>query len=311
MKKFKNILFVSQGLSNHSDSIGQALRLSYNNKAPLKGMIFCPPLPVNLAQYQSSYENSLIHNVSEHIKDSRDTHNIAEDDVSFPLEVVSGEKPAINIIRAVHKGEHDLLIKDAEPLDDDGEGFKAIDMTLLRKCPSPVWLNRASNKPRNKRRVAVAIDPIIASDEHRGLCMRLMELSRSIADSCDSRLHVLSCWEYQLERYLDSHAWIKIGDKELNAEIEKAKVEHKEALDHLINESGVSGEIIVHHLHGLPDDVIPHWVDEHEIDILVMGTLARTGIPGFVIGNTAENIVRSVTCSLVALKPKGFVTPFV
>ncbi|PMP07365.1 universal stress protein [Vibrio breoganii] len=309
MKKFKNILFVSQGLSNHSDSIGQALKLSYNNRAPLKGMIFCPPLPDNLIQYQASYENSLIHNVSEQIKDSREIHNIPEANVSFPLEVVSGEKPAVNIIHAVHKGSHDLLIKDAEPLDDNDEGFKAMDMTLLRKCPSPVWLNRPSRKPRSKRRVAVAIDPVIASDEHKGLCMRLLELSRSIADSCDSRLHVLSCWEYQLERYLDSHAWIKIEDEELNAEIEKARVEHREALEHIIKESGVNGEIIVHHLHGLPDDVIPHWVDENEIDVLVMGTLARTGIPGFVIGNTAENIVRSVTCSLVALKPQGFVSP--
>ncbi|GAM59013.1 universal stress protein family 1 [Vibrio ishigakensis] len=42
---------------------------------------------------------------------------------------------------------------------------------------------------------------------------------------------------------------------------------------------------------------------------MVMGTLARTGIPGIVIGNTAENIVQAVSCSLVALKPPGFVSP--
>ncbi|MDF5010076.1 universal stress protein, partial [Vibrio parahaemolyticus] len=40
-----------------------------------------------------------------------------------------------------------------------------------------------------------------------------------------------------------------------------------------------------------------------------MGTLARTGISGYVIGNTAENILQSINCSLVALKPDGFVSP--
>jgi len=50
-------------------------------------------------------------------------------------------------------------------------------------------------------------------------------------------------------------------------------------------------------------------VENKNIDILVMGTVARTGIPGFVIGNTAENIVQKLSCSLMALKPRGFVSP--
>ncbi|CSB52471.1 universal stress protein family 1 [Vibrio cholerae] len=66
---------------------------------------------------------------------------------------------------------------------------------------------------------------------------------------------------------------------------------------------------MIHHLHGKPDELIPEWVTQENIDILVMGTLARTGISGFVIGNTAENIVQSIECSLVALKPEGFVSP--
>ncbi|CSI61259.1 universal stress protein family 1 [Vibrio cholerae] len=65
---------------------------------------------------------------------------------------------------------------------------------------------------------------------------------------------------------------------------------------------------MIHHLHGKPDELIPEWVTQENIDILVMGTLARTGIAGFVIGNTAENIVQSIECSLVALKPEGFVS---
>jgi len=40
-----------------------------------------------------------------------------------------------------------------------------------------------------------------------------------------------------------------------------------------------------------------------------MGTVARTGIPGLIIGNTAESILSDIDCSLLAVKPEGFVTP--
>jgi hypothetical protein len=40
-----------------------------------------------------------------------------------------------------------------------------------------------------------------------------------------------------------------------------------------------------------------------------MGTVCRTGVPGFFIGNSAENVRQHVDCSSLAVKPKGFVTP--
>jgi nucleotide-binding universal stress UspA family protein len=45
------------------------------------------------------------------------------------------------------------------------------------------------------------------------------------------------------------------------------------------------------------------------IDLIVMGTIGRTGIPGLFIGNTAETVLRQVHCSVLTVKPQGFVTP--
>jgi nucleotide-binding universal stress UspA family protein len=50
-------------------------------------------------------------------------------------------------------------------------------------------------------------------------------------------------------------------------------------------------------------------IEDKKIDVLVMGTVARTGIPGFIIGNTAESVVQQLSCSLLALKPNGFISP--
>jgi nucleotide-binding universal stress UspA family protein len=40
-----------------------------------------------------------------------------------------------------------------------------------------------------------------------------------------------------------------------------------------------------------------------------MGTVARTGVRGFIMGNTAETILEQIVCSVLAIKPPGFVTP--
>ena len=54
---------------------------------------------------------------------------------------------------------------------------------------------------------------------------------------------------------------------------------------------------------------IPNLVKRIDADIIVMGTVARTGIPGFFMGNTAETILNQINCSVLAIKPRGFKTP--
>ena len=60
---------------------------------------------------------------------------------------------------------------------------------------------------------------------------------------------------------------------------------------------------------GTARDVIPDQVKALGADLLIMGTIARTGIPGFIIGNTAEDILNSVDCSVVTVKPPHYVSP--
>jgi nucleotide-binding universal stress UspA family protein len=65
-------------------------------------------------------------------------------------------------------------------------------------------------------------------------------------------------------------------------------------------------------LHVLDGDArleVPRHVARESIDLLVLGTVARTGIAGLLIGNTTEEILRRVDCSVLALKPDGFESP--
>jgi nucleotide-binding universal stress UspA family protein len=55
--------------------------------------------------------------------------------------------------------------------------------------------------------------------------------------------------------------------------------------------------------------VIPDFAMEEQIDLIVMGTVGRSGISGLFIGNTAEKVLQKVDCSVLAVKPEGFVSP--
>ncbi|MCG8369996.1 MAG: universal stress protein, partial [Proteobacteria bacterium] len=64
-----------------------------------------------------------------------------------------------------------------------------------------------------------------------------------------------------------------------------------------------------HVVKGSARQVIPGFVESHDIELLVMGSVARAGIPGFLIGGTAESVLGDVDCSVLTVKPDGFVSP--
>ena len=60
---------------------------------------------------------------------------------------------------------------------------------------------------------------------------------------------------------------------------------------------------------GFAEEIIPQFVVSQGIDLVVMGTVARTGIAGLLMGNTAERLLQRLVCSVLAVKPEGFVSP--
>jgi universal stress protein E len=66
----------------------------------------------------------------------------------------------------------------------------------------------------------------------------------------------------------------------------------------------------VHFLEDDPDYAISNLAATTlNIELIVMGTVCRTGLPGVLIGNTAENVLEQVNCSVLAVKPEGFTSP--
>ena len=65
----------------------------------------------------------------------------------------------------------------------------------------------------------------------------------------------------------------------------------------------------IHLVNGEPGFVIPKFAKDHDVDLVVMGTLGRQSERGMFIGDTAERILNRLEYSVLALKPAGFVSP--
>ncbi|HAT1875072.1 TPA: universal stress protein [Legionella pneumophila] len=308
MQRFHNILFVSHGVKDETESLQLALKLASKNEAQLRILITCPPFPDTLSEYKTSYEESLIDKMNKTIQSAKSGLGFSKKKIPIDIEVDCGTTPDIRIIRHVLKNSHDLLIKAAET-PEGMKGFKALDMELLRKCPCALFLYRPLKHTLQGIRIAVAIDPKDEEPAAHDLSLRLLELSHSLNTFYQGKLSILSCWEFELENYLRDSVWIKVSEDELEKMVVEEQKDHGLLLRELINRSQISGEYQIEKPKGQPEEVIPEIITHKKIDILVMGTVARTGISGFIIGNTAENILQKIDCSLLALKPLGFVSP--
>lgn len=320
MKQYQNILYASDGLPPAHDALAQGLRLARENGAAFKILMVYPPLPAAHLDYQDVYEQALEDNIKQAVnaaaKDVSGDNGGTEEPVK--LENTAQRRAGLYVIQRILRDGHDFLIKDsarsaAEKSKDEQKdsGFLAVDMMLLRKCPCPVWLSRPARPLKTGGHIAVAIDPESEDSAGQDLALKLVKTAKILAESFDAHLSVISCWDYIYESYLHGNILAHLSDTELAKYAAAAQNEHRAALNDILVQAGADDIALsdIHHIKGRPEDIILQLADEIGVDMLVMGTLARTGIPGLIIGNTAENILQRLRCSLLALKPNGFVSP--
>lgn len=213
-------------------------------------------------------------------------------------------KGFLSVIRQVLRDKHDLLIKAAEL----SEGLDQLSMRLIRKCPCPVWVIRNTDKAEFKR-ILAAVDvgsDYSGTDELNG---KIVELTYSLAQREQGEAHYLHAWRLEYEMTMRGPRF-NLSTEEI-LDIKKELRQNREAALHqLLNDRNIRvSPANTHLIEGKTDDIIKQMLDKLDIDVLVMGTIGRSGVPGLLIGNMAENILASINCTVLTVKPDGFVSP--
>lgn len=309
MQSFHNILYICRGIDDETDGLKQALSLAKNNQAALKILVIAPELPKSIGDYSEKYKAYLVEEIEKQISNTSKELNLENGNIKLSIALEMSKTPGTAIIKQVIREEYDLIVKESQTLNEKS-GLKALDMELLRKCPCPVWLCRPISTPSAEMKIAVAIDPDSDETAEHSLSKRMIRLAHSMANKCNGKLQILSCWDFEYEDFLLNSPRIKADKTQVEKDVQHAEKSNLQALKEIIKAADIKdGKYEVFNIRGTASKKIPEFVNENKIDVLVMGTLARTGISGFIIGNTAENIVQRLPCSLMALKPKGFISP--
>jgi len=307
MQRFKNILLVLNPEVQEIAALGKAVSLARQNggRLTLFSVLKQPP---GLQGYSESVaQDQLASAIAERREWLRGLMiSMQNDDIDVVINVVEGIS-FLEIIRQVLREQHDLVITTAEEIKGiRARLFGATSMHLMRKCPCPVWVvKQAQVQP--YARILAAVDPSVYDPKRDSLNPMILQLASSMARKETADLHIVHVWHLFGERYVRSRGMTK---KEVQEAKDHEKEQHKQRLDTLL--SLVDFTNLKPHLHlieGDPDKRIPELVIEQDVDLLVMGSVCRTGVAGFLIGNTAEEVLNQVDCSVLTLKPEGFVTP--
>lgn len=217
--------------------------------------------------------------------------------------------PFLEVTREVLRQGHDLVMKETSPARSGrSRFFTSQELHLLRKCPAPVWLIKAARSPR-LRVIVAAIDPAPYDEERQELNRRIVELAMRVAAGEGATLHVAHAWRLRNEEsfHLLRRSLSEDHVQHLMNDERQRRIAHIEEIMRPHRGGNVAIEVDL--LKGDPSRVLPALTRSVRADLLVMGTVARSGIAGLIIGNTAENVIDDVTCSVLAVKPRGFVSP--
>jgi universal stress protein E len=210
------------------------------------------------------------------------------------------------IVRQVVESNHDLLVIGTH----DPHGLRRLLLgstarRLLRACPCPVLVSKPGGPP-PPHNILVASDLSPLSDVAVRVGVGLGQLAHA-------HTHLLDVVEYPLDRLWAPYP----GDPAGRQYHRRIRDQADAALHAQLDRSGGVGSVpgvpgdpaITIHVadgDGIPDHAIVRFIEEHRIDLLVLGTAARRGLAALVQGNVAERLLPTVPCSILVVKRTEF-----
>ena len=315
MKRFKNILLVCDEGNLHVDVVGRAIWLAKANDARITLVDVVDAAPGELTRLLAALPGKRGHEVEHEMVEF---HRARLAEIAAPIksegiktsELVLQGLPFMEVIRKVLRDGHDLVMKGAAgEIEGNPLLFGSTDLHLLRKCPCPVWVMKKSRRKRYAR-ILAAVDPDPANEQRSALNALILDLATSLSKLDGSELDVVNAWRLDKEETLRNSGFSRVSNTEVDLLVTNERAHSERRLKELLEEyPDEDAKRSVHLLKGAAREVIPKLAEKKRVDLIVMGTVGRTGIRGLLIGNTAEAILNQVECSVLAVKPPAFETP--
>lgn len=201
------------------------------------------------------------------------------------------------IIHAVQQGGFDLVLAGSRGLGDWTQlliGSTA--KRLVRKCPVSVWMVKSEDVGPPK----VILAPTDLSEVSR----KAIREGLWLAEQSGAEFHVLHVVDSQKvrEEEASEQSTSSSSRQEIDAEAMRQ-------LEEFLNPLETAVRIHSHVTQGVAWQEIGLMAQQLNADLIAIGTVGRSGVKGMLLGNTAEKVLDTCDCSILAVKPDGFVSP--
>ncbi len=308
MLKYSNILVFIDPTKDSQPALERAVDIAEKEKgAKITLFLCCYDLSYEMTSLSSAEERQTMRSVV--VKENQEWLNTLalpyqEKGLQLNTLVIWHHRPFQAAIIEVLKDNYDLVIKSTHP----HSKFSAIlftptDWNLLRKCPVPVLLVKHHQWPANGN-ILCAIDcKSIQDEDHHQLNQAILSEAKAMAAMLSANIHIVNAYpsppmnimlelpEFDPVNYEDSLQ--SFHQKTLNEYAQTYNIPKQQT----------------HLQQGLPEDVISAVAEEIDAELVILGTVGRSGLSATLLGHTAEQVIDNINCDLLALKPKGFISP--
>lgn len=293
---FQSILTYIPEHNESQEVVECSARLARECDAKLALVEVLTPLPVYLRQPMYGYpalSDTLEREAKEEMQ--RAAAPLREGGLDVSTATLTG-KPHEELVHEAIRAGHDLVIV---PGHSEGGSARATStaVRLCRLCPVPVLAISAGHaKP--FRRILATVDPLSRDEQGKELNERVIETALEVARLEGGEVAVLYVWGENLPPgYLESYGKDiqQLAESSLRALL-KPYADEIDPRDVLLE-------------FGDPAATICRVAAEQEMDLVVLGTIARSGVRALWIGNTAEKTLAKLEISVLAVKPSDFISP--
>ena len=285
MKVMEKILFATDFNQSANDAMKTALLLAKTFHSEIILIHVVPEIEHLSLSQETLKENvkKLLDNVNHHISNEGVTTSDPILLFGEPFDLIStyGDINNVNVI-VLGAGEKQDTYK--FPL-----GITA--GRIIRSSKKPVWIVKKDSPPRLKKIVC----PIDLSDSSERALKNAIHLARKF----DARLTVLNVIKPPSSLYLKMHRSVEQEQKRLR----KFHLSQFEAFLKKMDFYKVTWDKAVRD--GNPAEEILSFVSGEQPDLLVMGTVGRTGLDRILMGSVAEKVTRELPCSTMMVKSES------
>lgn len=170
-----------------------------------------------------------------------------------------------------------------------------VDRHLLRYCPAPLMLVKNAQWFRGP--IIAAVEPQASDQKHVALNNAVIDYAKLLGKMTDNSVRVVSS-------YIVPSMSPAIGLPGVDYDLIRKDTFkfYEQKMQTLVATHNIALRDM-HIIEGHANRAIPNFVEQIHGQLVVLGTVGRTGLSAAFIGNTAEHVLAELSCEVLAIQP--------